>query len=88
MGVWKRLAPLLAERAGFAHKKRIRAAHAEKQQIRETCRRPNRLNLSLLTAWRRRRSNFFADLAENQTGLTGLDRTGESENPENPVNPV
>jgi hypothetical protein len=56
---WKRTAPLLAERAGFAHKKRIRAAHAEKQQIRKTCHRPNRLNLYDLTARPPRRSNFL-----------------------------
>ena len=39
-------------------KKRIRAAHAEKQQIRETCRRPNRLNLCDLTANGGRRSKY------------------------------
>jgi hypothetical protein len=31
----------------------------EKQQIRETCRRPNRLNLFNLTTLPGRRSNFF-----------------------------
>src|SRR3982074_708270 len=40
-------------------KKRIRAAHAEKQQIRKTCNRPNRLNLFDLTAGAGRRSKFF-----------------------------
>ena len=40
-------------------KKRIRAAHAEKQQIRKTCNYPNRLNLTDLTDWGARRSKYF-----------------------------
>jgi hypothetical protein len=40
-------------------KKRIRAAHAEKQQIRKTCNYPNRLNLTDLTDWGVRRSKYF-----------------------------
>src|SRR5438552_7744598 len=48
---------------GLLGKKRIRAAHAEKQQIRKTCNRPNRLNLSVLTAEWGRRSKFFCESA-------------------------
>src|SRR5437764_11868571 len=48
---------------GLLGKKRIRAAHAEKQQIRKTCNRPNRLNLFVLTAERGRRSKFFCESA-------------------------
>src|SRR5438309_7902572 len=44
-------------------KKKIRAAHAkEKQQIQETCNRPNRLNLLIWTAsggWRSNYLRFF-----------------------------
>ncbi|PYL93435.1 MAG: hypothetical protein DME28_09030 [Verrucomicrobia bacterium] len=43
--------------------KKIRAAHAkEKQQIQETCNRPNRLNLLIWTApsgWRSNYLRFF-----------------------------
>ena len=48
--------------ADLPTKKRIRAAHAEKQQIRETCGRPNRLNLCVLTAKGGRRSKFFRSI--------------------------
>jgi hypothetical protein len=48
-------------------KKKIRAAHAkEKQQIRETCNRPNRLNLLTWTAGTVWRSNLFTIFSEGQ----------------------
>src|SRR6266404_4995463 len=52
--------------------KKIRAAHAkEKQQIRKTCNRPNRLNLLIWTAGSVRRSNLFtifSDAAKTNSG--------------------
>jgi hypothetical protein len=51
----------------------------EKQQIRETCRRPNRLNLYDLTTLPPCRSNFFALSPKNQTGFAGLNRIGDQE---------
>jgi hypothetical protein len=42
--------PKNAEIRGMGTKKGFGQRTQEKQQIRETCRRPNRLNLSILTA--------------------------------------
>jgi hypothetical protein len=60
-------------RAGLP-KKRIRAAHAEKQQIQETCGRPNRLNLTDLTSGGRPRSKYFwkfyNQIAKRRTSLS------------------
>src|SRR5436305_12149816 len=54
---------------GLLGKKRIRAAHAEKQQIRKTCNRPNRLNLFVLTAGGAAVRSFSAKARDFSKGL-------------------